>query len=168
MNHEIYRGSELLCELKWEWPPWDGSPESERRRDMLTERAIATAFELRGLAFERRHPNWLESDHRVFECAEIESTIVRVRTPIGYFRTAAKRAKAGDICLTGGIRTEDQQSLPTVLYGRLCVPTRYLGWQFQPSHFCYADGTASQFLGSYPQDIVWEQEPEWTGSGESA
>jgi hypothetical protein len=167
MNHEIRDGQGNLLEtLEWTGPAWrSDSEELERAREALRQRAIARAYELGALAYERRNPSWLESDHYDFPCREISENEVEVTTPVGTFTLKAHRARKGEsttavIVFNGGIgigghATEDQESLPVTISGRLNPPWWKGGdWHFQPSCFTYADGTSSSYLGSYPIAIV--------------
>jgi hypothetical protein len=140
VNHEIRTpAGQLLETIAWEGPAWSLDREEYRRE--LRERAIARAYELGALAYERRNANWLESDHASFACSEVSRVEVEVVTPVGTFRLNA-------------IRAEGQESLPARVFGRLNAPFETSsGWTFQPSHFGYADGTWSEFLGSYPRDV---------------
>ncbi len=163
MNHEIRSAGGVVLEtLNWEGPAWNSESEAaEQYRSELRQRAIARAFELKGLAYERRNPNWLESDHTHFACREISDTQVEVTTPIGTFRLNAHRARRGETTTavvigrgfvgSGGHASEDQESLPVEISGRL-NPPHWTGdrWHFQPSHFVYADGSSSDYLGDYP------------------
>jgi len=150
VNHEIWRGNQLIETILWEGAPCRfGHEEDENRREALRLRAIDRAIELRALAFERRNPNWLESVHLSFACREVnEGREVEITTPLGVCRLKANRRKG-------------QQSLPVELHGRLNPPEHATGWTFQPSCFVYADGTRSDWLGSYPRDITWDIAPEW-------
>jgi hypothetical protein len=107
-----------------------------------------------------------------FDCREIDENTVAVTTPIGVFRIKARRAKKGDpvtsvvsapsVTASGDMATEDQTSLPISIAGRLNAPSHWRSrWTYQPSHFIYADGTSSDFLGMTPMDIEWEAEPDW-------
>ncbi len=173
MDHEIRRGAELIETLGWDGPPRT-YPEPEavsEARSALRLRAIARAYELGGLSYERRNAGWLESDHIEFDCVEASESEVAVTTPIGVFRLRARRSRRGEMVTSsavgpgavgdGRLATEDQVSPPVRISGRLCEPSRYVGWKFQPSNFTYADGTVSDYLGSYMLDISWETEPTW-------
>lgn len=171
MDHEIWRGNQLLERLMWAGPAWTGTEAQEEQREDLRARSIMRAYELGGLAFERRNPNWLESDHTEFQCRECSETEVEVDTPLGTFVMQARRARAGEtitsvviastVTAYGRAATEDQLSLPIQIFGRLNPPMHYTGWTFQPDHFVYADSSHSDFLGGYPRDITWANEPDW-------
>lgn len=171
----IFRGDEVIEVINGPTDGWDfGSDESNARRAAMTERANARAFEVGGLAYEVRNPNWLEPSQDTFACVEVSAEEVAVTTPIGRFFLKATRARRGDLIeatlsgstVTAGLSTakEDQVSLPVEIVGRLLAPqsrTTVQHWRFQPSYFRYADGTVSDYLGSYPREIRWEAEPNW-------
>lgn len=173
MNHEIYKGKNLLEVLVWDGEKYDfQSGAHNRKRAALTAQAVTRAFELKGLAFERRSPEMLESDHRNFSCREVDENHVAVTTPIGVFRLRAKRAtKGGPVTsLRTGLRitgfgdtaSQDQINLPVSISGRLNPPHRWCKfWTFQPSHFTYEDGSISGFLGCHPYQIEWVTELDW-------
>lgn len=117
------------------------------------------AFEVRGVAFERRNPNWLECAHSHFDCNEISDSEVEITTPIGAFRIKARRAQRGDLirdvsigrgsCSAGRIAQETQDSKPVRVSGSLKLPSKPgAPWKFQPDFFEYEDGTHSGYLGS--------------------
>jgi len=122
-THEIRRGTTVLETVEGE------RADAERR-----------AYELGGLSYEIRNPEWHETDHRDFACSEDACGNLLIATPVGTFRLPAKRR-------------EGQESLPVRICGRLCEPDRVSGWLFQPSSIEYADGTHSAFLGCYPRDL---------------
>lgn len=174
MDHEIRRGDKLIETLRWELGrPWSFEDrESETYRETLRQHAVLRAFELKALAYERRNPHWLESDHYRFECREIDENTVAITTPVGICRLAARRVRKGEITTSvsvgataigyGTVAREDQTSPPVAIHGRLCPPEYYdRTWHFQPSAFEYQDGTFSAYLGSYPREIAWETEPAW-------
>jgi hypothetical protein len=71
-DYKIVRGRTTLEVLHWTGPAFR-YPEPEevtQARRELHERAVARAFELRGLAYEQRQETWLESAHRSFACEE--------------------------------------------------------------------------------------------------
>ena len=117
------------------------------------------AFEVRGVAFERRNPNWLVCAHSHFDCKEISDSEVEITTPIGTFRIKARRAQQGDLiqdvslgrgsCAAGRIAKEAQESKPVRVSGSLSQPSKQgEPWKFQPDFFEYEDGTSSGYLGS--------------------
>lgn len=178
-DYLIVVGGTVAETLVWDGPPFAmNEPEdlTQGRHD-LAGRAEARAYELRGLAYEVRNPNWKESAHRSFRCEETpDGNHVRVFSPVGTFRIAARRAKRGEVTSTvaasasgrvygfGATASQDQEALPIRIAGRLNAPQRCMrsDWTFQPSHFEYEDGTCSGWLGSYPLDIEWEgTAPAW-------
>lgn len=147
MNFEIWRDGSLIESL-----------------NCSTEQAIARAWELRGLAYERRNPNWKESAHRSFSCSEADDGYLLIDTPVGVFQMQARRAEAGELIhdytgsggmiAFGTLAASNQESLPVRIYGRLNEPGIYgASWDFQPDHIEYADGTRTGYLGSYPKPI---------------
>jgi hypothetical protein len=131
---------------------------------------IARAFELKGLPYIVHHARFSDDVLKRFACVEDGDSVI-VTTPIGQFRLAARRARKGEqaseVRITGTtvgfgvVATEDQLSPAVELCGRLNLPSDVCGWTFQPSHFVYEDGTNSGFLGSYPRNVEWIDEPTW-------
>jgi hypothetical protein len=133
---------------------------------------INRAIEIKGIAYVRNNPHWIESIHYNFRCKEVSEDEIKVKTPIGFFFLPARRAKKGDLKTAhtisstaigfGTVAKTDQLSPPVSINGRLCPPSKNRNkWWFQPSAFIYEDGSSSDFLGMYPRDIRWEEEPKW-------
>lgn len=179
---ELYVQGALVETLRYEGPPAPGvyeGPEWESyyaAHQAFLARVEARAYELHGLAYERRNENWKESVHTSFRCEETpDGEHVRVFSPVGSFLLAARRARAGDYKTSlvvsatmtgyGAHAVEDQTSLPVRLHGRLNEPVdRYSDWTFQPGHFQYEDGTRSDFLGLYPRKITLEDQDPSSGA----
>lgn len=123
----------------------------------------ARAYATRTLPYEIRNPRWREAALRTFACREVSETEVEVTCPIGTFRLPARRARAGETATSvrvsgnvtgyGRVTPTDQESPPVRIAGRLNEPTKWQSWRFQPSHFVYADGSSSDYLGDYPMDV---------------
>lgn len=151
---------------------WSGDPESDfQTRYLPAERAaeqacIDAAFRLGYLPLVRHHSTYTDTVEWPIEVKEIEPYgDVLLTLPMGKYKLAARRARKGDTTshvttLFGGsavgfgsVATEDMPE-PVRVFGKV-VRAGVLGeYWFQPSHFEYADGTVSGYLGSYPKDIT--------------
>lgn len=138
-------------------------PAYEQARDACLEAAFRFGY----LPSIRHHSHYTDSVEWPIEVKEIEPYgDVLLTLPMGTFRLNARRARPGQTTshqtvLFGGaavgfgeVATEEVPE-PVKLFGRV---SRYeyspSGYVVQPSHFEYADGTDSGFLGVYPTDIT--------------
>jgi len=168
------QGGVLWRQARPEYGPdggWSDDPESDfQKRYLPAENAarqacVDAAFRLGYLPLVRHHSNYTDNVGWPIEVKEIEPYgDVLLTLPMGKYRLAARRAHKGDTTSHvtvafggamvgfGGTATEDVPE-PVKVFGRVVTHKPGVYW-FQPSHFEYADGTESGYLGSYPKDIT--------------
>lgn len=168
-------GKVLWRQARPEFARYSDDPESvfqqsyKPANDAARQACIEAAFKLGFLPLVRHHSGWTDAVEWPIEVKEIEPYGDVVLTlPMGRYRLAARRARKGETTshvtvgegmFAWGERATDDVPEPVSVHGRV-IKYEYSpsGYSFQTSHFTYADGTHSGFLGMYPVDILKVEE----------